>query len=127
MGQVGYCFGDIRLPGELTVSALKEARFVNKRKNLVLYSNVGTGKTHLATAIGIEACATGKTVQFFRTAVLVNQLDEAQKQGEDNRFFKQLVKTDLLTCDEWGYVSPLDKLDQSDCFWSLLIATCRGA
>ncbi len=60
------------------------------------------GKTHLATAIGIEACNRGKTVRFFRTAALVNQLNEVKKSGEISRFFKQLAKTDLLICDEWG-------------------------
>lgn len=103
----GYCFDEIRLPSELTVSALKEVTFIADKKNLVLYGNVGSGKTHLATAIGIEACNQGKTVRFFRTAALVNHLNELQKKGEINRFFKHLSKTDLLICDEWGYV-PLD-------------------
>jgi len=46
--------------GELTIYALKEASFVDERKNLIQYGNVGTGKTHLATAIGIEACSRDK-------------------------------------------------------------------
>lgn len=101
----GYCFDDTRLPVELTVSAFEEASFVDERKNLKLWGNVGTRKAHLATTIGIEACSRGKTVRFFRTAALFNQLGEAQKQVKANRFFKQLVKTDLMICDEWGSVS----------------------
>lgn len=104
----GYCFDEIRLPTELTVADLKEAAFVNQKKNLIFYGNVGTGKTHLSTAIGIEACNRGKAVRFFRTAALVNQLSDAQKKGELSRFMKQLSKVDLLICDEWGYV-PLDR------------------
>jgi len=104
----GYCFDEIRLPAELTVNDLQEAAFVGQKKNLILYGNVGTGKTHMATAIGIETCNRGKPVRFFRTAALVNQLSDAQKKGELNRFFKQLSKVDLLICDEWGYV-PLDR------------------
>ena len=69
---------------------------------------MGTGKTHLATAIGIEACSRGKKVRFFRTTALVNQLNDAQKIGELSKFLKQLSKADLLICDEWGYV-PLDR------------------
>lgn len=103
----GYSFDEIGLPGELTVASLKEAAFVDNKKNLILYGGVGTGKTHLATAIGVEACKRGKRVQFFRTAALVNHLTELQKTGGIIRFFKQLAKTDLLICDEWGYV-PLD-------------------
>jgi DNA replication protein DnaC len=104
----GYSFDEIRLPAELSVNELKEAAFISEKKNLILYGNVGTGKTHLATAIGIEACNRGKAVRFFRTATLVNQLGDAQKKGELNRFLKQLSKADLLICDEWGYV-PLDR------------------
>jgi DNA replication protein DnaC len=103
----GYSFDEIRLPAELTVAALKEVAFVDDKKNLILYGGVGTGKTHLATAIGVEACKRDKRVMFFRTAALVNHLNELQKKGGVLRFFKQLSKTDLLICDEWGYV-PLD-------------------
>lgn len=104
----GYSFDEIRFPSELSVSALKTTTFIDEKKNLVLYGNVGTGKTHLATAIGIEACNRGKTVRFFRTAALVNRPNEIQKNGEISRFFEQISKTDLLICDEWGYV-PLDQ------------------
>lgn len=104
----GYCFDEIRLPTELSVAELKEAAFVRQQKNLIFYGNVGTGKTHLATAIGIEACNRGMAVRFFRTAALVNQLSDAQKKGELNKLLKQLAKIDLLICDEWGYV-PLDR------------------
>ncbi|MGI6362526.1 MAG: IS21-like element helper ATPase IstB [Bacillota bacterium] len=104
----GYSFDEIRLPTELSIADLKEVNFVRQQKNLIFYGNVGTGKTHLATAIGIEACNRGLSVRFFRTAALVNQLSDAQKKGELNKFLKQLAKTDLLICDEWGYV-PLDR------------------
>ncbi len=103
----GYSFDDIRLPGELTVNGLKAAEFVDEKKNLICYGNVGTGKTHLATAVGMAACGKGKTVRFFRTSALVNHLNDLQQQGLMGKFLKQLAKTDLLICDEWGYV-PLD-------------------
>ncbi len=104
----GYSFDEIRLPTELSIADLKEVNFVRQQKNLIFYGNVGAGKTHLATAIGIEACNRGLSVRFFRTAALVNQLSDAQKKGELNKLLKQLAKTDLLICDEWGYV-PLDR------------------
>lgn len=59
----------------------------------------------MATAIGVEACNQGKKVRFFRTAALVNQLADAKAQGELRRLFKLIEKTDLLICDEWGYIS----------------------
>lgn len=103
-----YHFDEINMPVGLTPEDLKEATFISEKRNLILYGNVGTGKTHLATAIGIEACNQGKTVRYFRTAALVNQLSEAKKEGELNRFLKQLFKADLIICDEWGYI-PLDR------------------
>lgn len=82
--------------------------FVKRKENLILYGPVGTGKSHLATAIGVEACNKGKRVRFFRTAALVNLLTDAKVQGELRRLFKQIEKTDLLICDEWGYI-PFEK------------------
>ena len=104
----GYIFDGIRMPQGLTPEELKTCRFIEEKKNLILYGNVGTGKTHLATAIGVEACNMGMNVKFFRTAALVNRLSEARKGGELGKLFKQLNKLDLLICDEWGYV-PLER------------------
>ncbi len=105
---------------------------MDERKNPILYDNVGSGKTDLATAIGIEACNRGRTVRLFHTAALVNQFDEAQKQRGANQFFKQLAKTDLLICDEWGYV-PLEQAASkllfqviSDCYECLVQTRTTG-
>jgi DNA replication protein DnaC len=57
---------------------------VEEKKNLILYGNEGTGKTHLATAIGIEACRLGMSTVFYRTADLVNRLSEARKTGKSS-------------------------------------------
>ena len=104
----GYSFDEVKLPYGLTPQDLKDCRFVEEKKNLIFYGNVGTGKTHLATAIGVEGCKKGLNVKFFRTAALVNRLAEAKRGGEVSRISKGLSKLDLLICDEWGYV-PLDR------------------
>ncbi len=104
----GYCLDGIRMPSGLEFTKLKDASFVDERRNLILYGNVGTGKTHMAIAAGVAACNKGKVVRFFRTAALVNQLNEVQRKGDLARFLKQLLKADLIICDEWGYV-PLDR------------------
>jgi len=86
---------------------LKNAAFVERKENLILYGPVGTGKTHLATALGVEACMNGRKVKFYRTAALVNELIDAQSNGMLKKFLKPIEQADLLICDEWGYV-PLD-------------------
>ena len=104
----GYEFGDIQIPGSVSLEELKSGSFIEKLENLILYGPVGTGKSHMATAIGVAACSRGMKAKFFRTASLVNQLSEAKAKGELKRFMKQLEKTVLLICDEWGYV-PFEK------------------
>lgn len=78
----GYDFDDIQIPPSIDLEELKTAGFIDKKENLILYGPVGTGKTHLATAIGVEACQRGKRVKFFRTAALVNRLTDAKAEGE---------------------------------------------
>lgn len=104
----GYEFKDIHIPNTIDIEELKTGAFIEKLENLILYGPVGTGKSHMATAIGVAACSRGMKVKFYRTAALVNNLSEAKAKGELNRFMKQLVKADLLICDEWGYV-PFEK------------------
>ena len=104
----GYVFDDIRIPSGTSPEDLKSCRFIEEKRNLILFGNVGTGKTHLATALGVEACKKGFQVRFFRTTALVNQLLDAKKGGTLQKSLKTLEKADLIICDEWGYV-PLDR------------------
>jgi DNA replication protein len=104
----GYEFGNIQIPSSINVEELKTGSFIERLVNLILYGSVGTGKSHMATAIGVVACSVGKKVKFFRTASLVTQLSEAKAKGELKRFMRQIEKCDLLICDEWGYV-PFEK------------------
>ena len=100
-------FEDIKFPASLTADDIINCSFVPKRENLILYGNVGAGKTHLAIPTGIAACDAGLRTRFWRTATLVNALIEAKTKGTLSLFMKQFDKLDLLICDEWGYV-PID-------------------
>jgi len=104
----GYTWDQIQIPPSISIEDIKTVKFVEQKANLILYGNVGTGKSHLATAIGVEACNRGKRVKFYRTASLVNQLTDAKANGELKRFFRQIEKCDLLICDEWGFI-PFEK------------------
>lgn len=103
-----YDFKEITLPESLNLNDLKELSFLDNKENLIMYGNVGTGKTHLATALGVEACMNGKKVGFYTTAGLVNQLSESKSNGKLTSLLKKLKNLDLLICDEWGYV-PLSR------------------
>ncbi len=102
-----YSFEDIKIPKSITPDEIINSDFIDKKENLILYGNVGSGKTHLAIAAGIAACNNGKRVRFRRTASLVNELVEAKRHGTLAKLMKNLEKCDLLICDEWGYV-PVD-------------------
>ena len=99
-----FRFEEVKLPEAISPESLAELRFIEEKQNLICYGNVGTGKTHLATALGLEACKKGKHVAFYRTAALVNKLTRLNDGGELEKFLKTIEKLDLLICDEWGYV-----------------------
>jgi DNA replication protein DnaC len=87
------------------VLALSQADFVKERENILLVGNSGTGKTHLATALGICACRKGYRVRFWRMARLVEELLEAQQEHRPIRLEKQWLRLDVVVLDELGYVA----------------------
>ena len=95
------------LPGLPKQKVLELARgeWVEQRYNCCLVGNAGTGKSHLAIALGLAACRQGKRVRFFTAAGLVNQLEEAQQGHRLDRLLGQLDRAELLICDELGYLS----------------------
>lgn len=84
---------------------LARGEWIDQHYNVCLLGSVGTGKTHVATALGLAACRQGRKVRFFTAGNLVTRLEEAQKAYQLDRFLVQLDKTDLLICDELGYLS----------------------
>ena len=89
---------------KVLVTELIRGDYLDKRENILLIGNSGTGKSHLATALGIAACGQGKRVRFIRVTELITQLMEAREDRELMRLKRQLAKLDLLILDELGYV-----------------------
>ena len=104
----GYDFQTLRLPPNLSRAELTAGAFILENKNLVLYGPVGTGKTHLASALGVLACEQGIRTRFFTAAQLVVRLSEALAHGVLEKVLASILKARLLVIDEWGYV-PIDK------------------
>lgn len=89
---------------EALVRELLGGEFIDRRENVLLIGSSGTGKTHLATALGLASCHEGRKVRFFAVTSLVTQLLEAREDSRLERMLKQLSRQDLLILDELGYV-----------------------
>jgi len=89
---------------EALVRELLRGEYMAKKENVLLVGNPGTGKTHLASALGFAACSQGRRVRFVTTTALVTQLLEARDNKMLQRLHKQLERLDLIILDEMGYV-----------------------
>lgn len=99
---------EIELPKGLTREYMEELNFLKAKENLIFMGAVGTGKTHLATAVALKACQEGHSVRFFTAASLANVLLERNNKGTLNSFMTGLKKVELIVIDELGFV-PLHK------------------
>ncbi len=86
------------------VLELAKGEYIPKKENIALVGNMGTGKTHVAISLGLQACRQGRKVRFFTATGLVNEMVEAQEQHALGRRMAQLQKLDLLILDEVGFV-----------------------
>jgi DNA replication protein DnaC len=90
------------------VLELARCEFLLRKENVLLLGNSGTGKTHIALALGLAACQRGHRVRFTTAAALVHELIEARDEKKLLRFQKQIASYELLIVDELGFV-PLSK------------------
>jgi len=90
---------------EALVRSLHSGQFTMAAHNAVLIGGLGTGKTHLATAIGVEAIQKhSKRVRFFSTVELVNVLELEKAHGKAGQIALKLMYVDLVVLDELGYL-----------------------
>jgi DNA replication protein DnaC len=100
-----YDFSAMPSVSKPKILELARGEWIDQHFNAILVGAPGTGKTHLAISLGLAACRQGRRVRFFTAAALVNRLEEAQKQYQLDRLLEQLDRTELLICDELGYLS----------------------
>lgn len=100
-------FDTERLPdlNKDTVMELASCNFVKSKRNVIALGNSGTGKSHLMTAVCLEAIAKGYTVKFRRASDLVNQMTEASNEKQLSQYIKNVNSCDILYVDELGYLS----------------------
>jgi len=91
--------------GREAIPALRDLNFLTERRNVILIGNSGTGKTHLAIAVGIRACEENYRVAFRTAAGLINEMVEARNENQLSAYIRQFKKIDLLIIDELGYVT----------------------
>jgi DNA replication protein DnaC len=89
---------------KMLVLELARSEYILRRENIIALGNSGTGKTHVALALGLAACQKGFTVTFTTAAALVNQLMEARDEKRLLKLQAQLAAVKLLIIDELGYV-----------------------
>ena len=90
---------------EALVRQLHRCDFLEQANNIVLVGGPGTGKTHIATAIGVQAIEHHqKRVRLFSTVELVNALEQEKAQGRSGQIAGRLVYSDLVILDELGYL-----------------------
>ena len=90
------------------IQDLFRLKFIEEKSNIVFIGPVGVGKTHIATALGYQACLKNNTVLFTSAVDAVNNLIAAQHAGQLKQELKKYLKPSVLLMDELGYL-PIDK------------------
>lgn len=89
---------------EETIRRLHEADFIDNAVNVIFVGSTGTGKSHLATAIGRNAVRKGHRVRFFNVLDLVNQLEREKLDNRGGKLAESLIRQHLVILDELGYL-----------------------
>jgi DNA replication protein DnaC len=96
---------DLPAEGRNLLPEAETLNFIREGRNIVMYGNPGTGKTHIAIGLGIKACMEGYNVYFTTVPHLLTQIREAKTNKTMQLLETRFKRFDLVICDEMGYVS----------------------
>lgn len=96
---------DLPADGRTNLPEFETLSFIREGRNIIMYGNPGTGKTHIAIGLGIKACMEGFNVYFTTVPHLLTQIREAKTNKTQQLLEARFRKFDLVICDEMGYVS----------------------
>lgn len=108
------------------IRELDTGDYIQKRRNVIFLGRSGTGKTHLATGLGVSACRQGISTRFVTGCGLANELLEAQSERNLSRIIQKYARYGLLVLDELGYV-PFSKESAELLFQVLTERNERGS
>lgn len=113
-------FDQSRLPLKVRhqLKALKDGSFIKRSENILLFGNSGSGKTHIASALGIELIQQGYKVYFTSCTLLIQQLLLEKRELRLEKFLKKLFRFDALILDDIGYVQ--QSRNEMEVFFTLL-------
>jgi DNA replication protein DnaC len=97
-----FQFADNPKVPQATIAALAEGSWIDDRESVIFVGESGTGKTMLATALGVCACQQGRRVRFTTLAGLATELQEAESRRELARVVGRYARTELVILDELG-------------------------
>ena len=117
---------ELPIEGQAMLPILETLDFINEGRSAVMYGNPGTGKTHIAIALGIKACLEGYSVFFTSIPRLLTQIREAKTDRTLRNLEVKFERFDLVICDELGYVG-FDKEGAEMLFNHLSLRTGKKA
>ncbi|MEY3289888.1 MAG: hypothetical protein RLZZ419_2130 [Pseudomonadota bacterium] len=89
---------------KVQIQQLASAAFMEEAHNLILVGGTGTGKSHLATTLGVAAIHKDKRIRFFNAVDLVNELEREKQAGKSGSMARRLIQVDAVIVDELGYL-----------------------
>lgn len=92
------------MPPKAQIMDLAQGRYIDEGRNVIALGNPGTGKTHVASGLAMEACKQGLRVRFYPVATLAAELEAAKEEHLLHRYLSRFGRWDLVVLDELGYL-----------------------